>query len=103
MDRRTLALQQQEASISEETANLAAQNEQLAVQLEALRIEKTRLEASQVTHEAEWDAVLTTNVKGMFTVVKQAIPHLKAAGGGTIINLATSAAMRWARVATEES
>jgi chromosome segregation protein len=56
MDRRTLALQQQEASISEETASLAAQNEQLAVQLEALRIEKTRLEASQVTHEAEWDA-----------------------------------------------
>ncbi|MCW2590537.1 MAG: NAD(P)-dependent dehydrogenase, short-chain alcohol dehydrogenase family [Mycobacterium sp.] len=37
--------------------------------------------------EAEWDAVLTTNVKGMFTVIKQAIPHLKAAGGGTIVNL----------------
>ena len=37
--------------------------------------------------ETEWDAVLTTNVKGMFTVVKQAIPHLKEAGGGTIITL----------------
>lgn len=37
--------------------------------------------------EAEWDAVLTTNVKGMFTVVKQAIPHLKSAGGGTIVTL----------------
>jgi chromosome segregation protein len=56
MDRRTLALQQQEASISEETAGLAAQNEQLAVQLEALRTEKTRLEESQITLEAEWDS-----------------------------------------------
>ena len=56
MDRRTLALQQQEASITEETASLSAQNEQLGVQLEALRVEKTRLEASQVTLEAEWDA-----------------------------------------------
>jgi NAD(P)-dependent dehydrogenase (short-subunit alcohol dehydrogenase family) len=37
--------------------------------------------------EQEWDAVLTTNVKGMFTVVKQAVPQLKAAGGGTIITL----------------
>ena len=55
MDRRTLALQQQEASISEETAGLATQNEQLAAQLEALRAEKTRLEASQIALEAEWD------------------------------------------------
>jgi NAD(P)-dependent dehydrogenase (short-subunit alcohol dehydrogenase family) len=37
--------------------------------------------------EAEWDAVLTTNVKGMFTVIKQAVPHLKEAGGGTIVTL----------------
>jgi NAD(P)-dependent dehydrogenase (short-subunit alcohol dehydrogenase family) len=37
--------------------------------------------------EAEWDAVLTTNVKGMFTVIKHAVPHLKSAGGGTIVTL----------------
>jgi NAD(P)-dependent dehydrogenase (short-subunit alcohol dehydrogenase family) len=37
--------------------------------------------------EAEWDDVLTTNVKGMFTVIKQAVPHLKSAGGGTIVTL----------------
>jgi NAD(P)-dependent dehydrogenase (short-subunit alcohol dehydrogenase family) len=37
--------------------------------------------------EAEWDAVLTTNVKGMFTVIKHAIPYLKSAGGGTIVTL----------------
>lgn len=35
--------------------------------------------------EAEWDAVLATNVKGMFTVIKYAVPHLKH--GGAIITL----------------
>jgi NAD(P)-dependent dehydrogenase (short-subunit alcohol dehydrogenase family) len=37
--------------------------------------------------EDEWDAVLTTNVKGMFTLVKHAVPHMIAQGGGTIVTL----------------
>jgi len=37
--------------------------------------------------EAEWDAVLATNVKGMFTLVKQAIPHMITRGSGRIITL----------------
>ena len=38
--------------------------------------------------EEEWDRVLSTNVKGMFTLVKHAIPHLKQApGGGRIVTL----------------
>ncbi len=37
--------------------------------------------------EDEWDRVLATNVKGMFTLVKQAVPHMKAAGGGSIVTL----------------
>jgi NAD(P)-dependent dehydrogenase (short-subunit alcohol dehydrogenase family) len=37
--------------------------------------------------EAEWDNVLDTNVKGMFTVIKHAIPPMKAAGGGKIVTL----------------
>jgi NAD(P)-dependent dehydrogenase (short-subunit alcohol dehydrogenase family) len=37
--------------------------------------------------EDEWDAVLTTNVKGMFTLVKQAVPGMIAQGGGKIITL----------------
>jgi NAD(P)-dependent dehydrogenase (short-subunit alcohol dehydrogenase family) len=37
--------------------------------------------------EHEWDAVLTTNVKGMYTLVKHAVPHMKAQGGGTIVTL----------------
>ena len=37
--------------------------------------------------EEEWDRVLATNVKGMFTLVKQAIPHMIARGGGRIVTL----------------
>ena len=37
--------------------------------------------------EDEWDRVMQTNVKGMFTLVKHAIPHMKSAGKGSIITL----------------
>ncbi len=37
--------------------------------------------------EDEWDRVLTTNVKGMFTMVKQAVPQMIKRGGGKIITL----------------
>jgi NAD(P)-dependent dehydrogenase (short-subunit alcohol dehydrogenase family) len=40
----------------------------------------------QLTEE-EWDAVLTTNVKGMFTLVKYAVPHMISQGGGNIVTL----------------
>ena len=39
--------------------------------------------------EAEWDRVQAVNVKGVFFCTKHAIPHLKRAGGGSIINLSS--------------
>jgi len=48
--------------------------------------------ASKPTHEiteAEWDFVQSINVKGVFFATKHAIPHLKKAGGGSIINLSS--------------
>lgn len=39
--------------------------------------------------EAEWDWVQQINVKGVFFFTKHAIPHLKRAGGGSIINLSS--------------
>ena len=39
--------------------------------------------------EAEWDQVQAVNVKGVFFCTKHAIPHLKAAGGGSIVNLSS--------------
>ena len=44
------------------------------------------------THEItedEWDRVQAVNVKGVFFGTKHAIPHMKRAGGGSIINLSS--------------
>lgn len=41
------------------------------------------------TSEADWDRVMAVNVKGVFLCIKHAIPHLKRAGGGSIINLSS--------------
>lgn len=48
--------------------------------------------STKLTHElteAEWDRVQAVNVKGVFFCTKHAIPHLKAAGGGSIVNLSS--------------
>lgn len=39
--------------------------------------------------EERWDRTLDVNLKSMFLMSRAAIPHLRAAGGGTIINLAS--------------
>jgi NAD(P)-dependent dehydrogenase (short-subunit alcohol dehydrogenase family) len=47
---------------------------------------------SKPTHEiteAEWDRVQAVNVKGVFFCTKHAIPHLRRAGGGSIVNLSS--------------
>lgn len=47
---------------------------------------------SKPTHEvteAEWDWVQSINVKGVFFCTKHAIPYLKSASGGSIINLSS--------------
>ncbi|HEX7111650.1 MAG TPA: glucose 1-dehydrogenase [Mizugakiibacter sp.] len=48
--------------------------------------------ANKPTHElteAEWDRVQAVNVKGVFFCTKHAIPHLRDAGAGSIINLSS--------------
>jgi NAD(P)-dependent dehydrogenase (short-subunit alcohol dehydrogenase family) len=37
--------------------------------------------------EAEWDRILGVNLKGMFTVIKAAVPRLKERGGGAIVTI----------------
>jgi NAD(P)-dependent dehydrogenase (short-subunit alcohol dehydrogenase family) len=39
--------------------------------------------------EAEWDRVLDINLKGTFLMGKHVVPHLVAAGRGSVINLAS--------------
>jgi len=39
--------------------------------------------------EKEWDRLMAINVKGVFFCTKHAIPHMRKAGGGSIINLSS--------------
>lgn len=39
--------------------------------------------------EDEWDSVQAVNVKGVFFCTKHVIPHLRRAGGGSIINISS--------------
>lgn len=42
----------------------------------------------------EWDRLMTVNLKGMFVVMKAALPRMIAGGGGSYINMASTGAMR---------
>jgi 3-oxoacyl-[acyl-carrier protein] reductase len=42
--------------------------------------------------ESDWDAAMTVNVKGIWNCCKAAVPAMRSAGGGSIINLASLAA-----------
>ena len=41
----------------------------------------------------QWDEVLSTNLSGVFHFVKAAIPHIRARGGGHIINMSSRSAV----------
>lgn len=43
----------------------------------------------ETLEEDEWDRVLSINLKSVYLVSKYAIPHLRAAGGGVILNIAS--------------
>lgn len=48
--------------------------------------------ANKLTHELteeEWDATQAVNVKGVFFCTKHAVPHLRRAGGGSIIYMSS--------------
>jgi NAD(P)-dependent dehydrogenase (short-subunit alcohol dehydrogenase family) len=47
----------------------------------------TSVRPIELLGEDEWDAVLGTNVKGMFTLVKHTVPHMISQGGGKIVTL----------------
>ena len=49
--------------------------------------------SSRSTRQA-WDRTIEINLKGTFLVCQTAIPHLRAGGGGRIVNLASVAGRR---------
>ena len=44
--------------------------------------------------EAEWTRIVTVNLTGVFLCMRQEIPHLLARGGGSIVNVGSTAAIR---------
>ena len=45
------------------------------------------------TDSAQWDRVMGINLKSVFWVTKYGIPHLRAAGGGTIVLIGSVSAL----------
>jgi NAD(P)-dependent dehydrogenase (short-subunit alcohol dehydrogenase family) len=45
------------------------------------------------TNEAAWDRVMAINLKSVFWVTKHGIPHLRAAGGGSIVMMGSVSAL----------
>lgn len=43
--------------------------------------------------ESQWDACLDTNLKGAYLGARFAIPHLRRAGGGAIVNVSSNAGL----------
>lgn len=41
----------------------------------------------------EWDRVMKVNVKGAWNMCKAAVPHMRAAGKGSIVNISSNAAL----------
>ena len=40
-----------------------------------------------------WDKVMTVNARGTWLMTRAAVPHLRAAGGGAIVNIASDTAL----------
>jgi len=46
------------------------------------------------TSVADWDLVVNTNLTGPFLFTRETLPHMRAAGKGTIINISSGAGLR---------
>jgi NAD(P)-dependent dehydrogenase (short-subunit alcohol dehydrogenase family) len=81
-----------EAEMKEAIDAAAARFGRLDVMVNNAGISGAPKPTDEVT-EAEWDRVQGVNVKGVFFGTKHAIPHLRAAGGGSIVNLSSIAGL----------
>lgn len=45
----------------------------------------------EAASDADWDEVVAVNLKGAFSTIKAAAPHLRAGGGGVIVNTSSDA------------
>jgi NAD(P)-dependent dehydrogenase (short-subunit alcohol dehydrogenase family) len=83
--------EQADLSHANEVAGAFAEVERLDVLVNTAGISGRRLGDGPVDEcsEEAWDAVLDTNLKSTFLCCKHAVPRLRAAGGGAIVNVAS--------------
>jgi len=77
-----------EAEVSRVVGEVAAHFGRLDVLVNNAGVSGANKPTHEIT-EQEWDFVQSINVKGVFFCTKHAIPHLRKAGGGAIINLSS--------------
>ena len=46
-------------------------------------------------NDEEWDRVMTVNVRGAMAMSRAVVPSMKARGGGSIINVSSTASLKW--------
>src|SRR5512134_2586637 len=95
---RTLGLQVDVASESD-TARLAAETAQAFGRIDILVNNAAYFSVLQVRpferiDAAEWRKVMEVNTLGVFLCCRACVPHMRAAGGGRIINLASGAPLK---------
>lgn len=78
----------QESEVERVIKEVAAHYGQLNVMVSNAGIAGVNKPTHEIT-EAEWDKVQAVNVKGVFFCTKHAIPLMRQAGGGSIINLSS--------------
>lgn len=81
-----------EEAVRKAVDSVAARFGRLDVMVNNAGISGSPKPTDQVTEE-EWDRVQAVNVKGVFFGTKHAIPHLRKAGGGSIVNLSSIAGL----------
>ena len=79
LERREMALRQQETSVAAETETLSTQSEELRRQLEGLLTEKARLSTRQQEMEQEWEAARTrlTQMEDHLRMGRQSLQELR--------------------------
>jgi len=77
-----------EASVRETLSAIHQQHGRIDILVNNAGIAGADKPPHEVT-EAEWDAVFAVDVKGVFFCTKHVVPLMKAAGGGSIVNLSS--------------
>jgi len=92
-----------ERTAAEAIAEAMARHGRVDILCNNAGIDPVRVTNILQTSPAEWDRMMAVNVRGAFLFSQAAIPHMAAAGGGTIVNTASIAGLHATRDETAYS